>query len=197
MNQVKYIRDYVSRVYAAALGGDYTTFSSLVDVGSFVDMYILHELFKNLDTGYSSFYLYKKPGGKLYAGPPWDFDATTNFSGFDRGDRSPEGIFVADKIQADHKNDNCTSELYIALYQTTGFRSAVRTRWKQLSPEIKSFLDRRLNDTVYNEYKAAMGKNFARWHGKTQQNAEDDWVRDIKSLKQWLLDRITWLDKTW
>lgn len=193
MRQVAYIKDYVSRVYTAALNKNFTTFSELVDVASFVDMYILHELFKNVDAGYSSFYLYKKPGGKLYAGPPWDFDATTNIG--DRGDRTPKGIYVADSVQ--QGSPNCASELFIALYQTAGFKSAVKARWKQLSPDIGEFLDERLNDAVYEENKAAMGKNFALWKGKSQTTAENDWVRDIKALKQWLLDRIAWLDNEW
>ena len=194
MQQVAYIKDYVTRVYNAALNNDYNTFASLVDVDSFVDMYILHELFKNVDAGYSSFYLYKKPDGKLFAGPPWDFDATAN-GATDRGDRSPQGIYVADSVQ--YGSANCASELYIALYQTSGFKNAVKARWKVLSPAIGNFLEERLNNDVYNEYKAAMGKNFALWKGKSQAQAETDWINDTKVLKKWLLDRIAWLDNEW
>ncbi|MCH5156520.1 MAG: CotH kinase family protein [Clostridiales bacterium] len=193
MKQVAYIKDYVSRVYKAAYSRDYTTFSELVDTDSFVDMYILHELFKNVDTGYSSFYLYKKPGGKLYAGPVWDFDGTTN-TAYDRGDRSPSGIYVGAEGQDPYPY---ASELYIELYKTSGFRNAVRARWKVLSPNIRAFLDERLNDNVYEENKVAMGKNFVKWKNKSQATAETDWVNDVKTLKQWLMYRITWLDSTW
>ncbi|MCH5350868.1 MAG: CotH kinase family protein [Clostridiales bacterium] len=192
--QVAYIKNYISRVYSAALSGDYATFSSLVDVDSFVDMYVLHELFKNVDTGYSSFYLYKKPGGLLYAGPAWDFDATTS-GATDRGDRSPQGIYVADAVRSG--SNYTASELFISLYKTSGFLNAVKARWKVLSPKIRTFLDQRLNDAVYEENKAAMGKNFAKWKYKTQAAAERDWLNDIKALKQWLLDRITWLNSAW
>lgn len=197
MQQVAHIKNYISQVYSAALAKNYDEFANLVDINSFVDMYILHELFKNLDTGYSSFYLYKKPGadGKLYAGPPWDFDATTNFDATDRGDRSPEGIFVADHIRDD--NQHCASELYISLYQTTGFKNAVKARWKVLSPKISDFIADHMNDDVYNTYKAAMGKNFALWKGKSQTTAENDWINDMKALKKWLNDRIAWLDNEW
>lgn len=196
-NQVKYIQNYVAQVYRAALSGDYTTFEKLADADSFVDMYILHELFKNVDTGYSSFYLYKKPNGKLYAGPPWDFDATCN-GATDRGDRSPTGIYVAGSIQnPSYGSPHCASELYINLYATTGFKSAVRARWKVLSPKITEFINGRLNDEVYEQYKAAMGKNFAKWKNKSQAKAEVDWVNDAKTLKKWLLDRVTWLDGNW
>lgn len=190
--QVAYIKDYVTRVYKAALNGDFTTFSQLADVNSFVDMYILHELFKNADTGYSSFYLYKKPNGKLYAGPPWDFDATTTAT---RGDTSPQGIYVAGSVSS--ASSHTASELYIALYKTEGFKGALTARWKELSPAIRQFLDERLNDGVYEENKEAMGKNFALWKGKSQSAAETDWVNDVKALKQWLLERIAWLDNEW
>lgn len=197
MRQVAYIRDYIEQVYKAALDRDFTTFASLVDVNSFVDMYILHELFKNVDAGYSSFFLYKKPGGKLYAGPPWDFDATTNIdASYGRGDRSPTGIYVADSI-ANVNDGQCASELYISLYKTAGFKNAVKSRWKKLSPEIKAFLDRRMNDEVYEAHKASMGKNFALWEGKSQAVAESGWIAEMKTLKKWLTDRIAWLDGEW
>ena len=193
-NQVKYIKNYVTEVYNAALTGNYAKFAELADVQSFVDMYILHELFKNVDTGYSSFYMYKKPNGKLYAGPPWDFDATTNIN--DRGDRTPTGIYVAGSIQEVNEGQ-CASELYISLYKNAGFKRDIKARWKTLSPQILEFLEGRMNDTVYNTNKAAMGKNFAKWKSKSQAQAETDWVNDMKTLKKWFTDRIAWLNGEW
>ena len=186
--QIAFIKDYVARAYAAALSGDFETFASLADVDSFVDMYLLHELFKNHDVGWSSFFLYKKPGGKLYAGPAWDFDGTTNAI------EGPQGIFVANPDRYDYFT---ASELYISLYQTEGFRRAVVDRWNVIASDILIFLDSRLNDEVYEANKVAMGKNYAKWKRKEQEVAENDWLNDIKNLKQWLLDRTDWLSKEW
>lgn len=190
--QIAYIQDYVTRVYTAALNGDYETFSTLVDVDSFIDMYLLHELFKNTDTGYSSFYLYKKTSGKLYAGPVWDFDATTTAT---RGNNTPQGIFVAGSV-AD-TSDFTASELYISLYQTEGFKQAVIARWQEVSHQIENFINQTLNEEMYETNKYAMGKNFALWENKTQAAAESDWINQTEILKQWLLDRITWLNDEW
>ena len=190
--QVAYIKDYVSRVYVAALTQDYATFSELVDIDSFVDMYILHEYCKNTDTGWSSFYLYKKKGGKLYAGPAWDFDGSMNGA---RGDSSPEGIYVAGSIM--EHSDFTASQLFIALYQNENFLQAVKERWQVLSPLIEQFVNEQLNDEMYELNKAAMGKNFVMWKGKTQQQAEEDWVNDVKELKAWLIARINWLNTEW
>ena len=84
--QVAFIKEYVKQVYTAAItDNDFAAFSNLTDVASLVDLYILNELYKNTDAGYSSFYMYKKAGGKLFFGPAWDFDGTTTAA---RGDET-------------------------------------------------------------------------------------------------------------
>ena len=193
MVQVSYIKSYVQNVYNAALNHDYETFANLVDVDSFVDMYLIHELFKNADTGWSSFFMYKKPGGKLFAGPVWDFDATTNIN--DRGDSSPQGIYVAGDVV--NGSELTASELFIELYKTEEFLSAVKARWQNLSEEIEDFIDTKMNEGVYKKYKTSMGKNFVLWNDKIQSNAENEWIRDARVLKNWFRDRIDWLNEEW
>lgn len=191
--QISYIKSYVQDVYNAALNHDFETFSALADVDSFVDMYIIHELFKNVDTGWSSFYMYKKPGGKLFAGPIWDFDATTNLAGM--GNRAPQGIYVAKEVL--ETSDFTASELYIELYKTPEFLELVKIRWQELSKTIELFVNNKMNENVYELYKTAIGKNFVLWQGKTQAQAETDWVNNSRTLKHWLRDRIDWLNYEW
>lgn len=187
MSQVEFIQNYVQSVYSAALSKDFETFSSLVDIDSFVDMYILHELFKNTDTGHSSFYLYKKPSGKLYAGPAWDFDGTTTAA---RGSPSPEGIYVAGESVA-------ANELFVALYSTAGFRSLVDARWQVLSDSIQEFIDENMNDSVYEENKFAMARNLALWKKLSMKDAEKLWLNEVDVLKNWFDARISYLNNEW
>ncbi len=187
MQQIAWLKGETQKLCNAALASDWTGFCEYADADSFIDMYILHELFKNMDTGYSSFYLYKKPNGKFYAGPAWDFDATCMAS-----DASPTGIFVAAEGRAVP-----ASEFYVNLYKNAAFKQAVKTRWKEISSSVRTFLDERLNDTVYETYKAAMGKNYAKWLNRTQAEAEEKWVADVKALKTWLVARVNWLDTEW
>lgn len=44
-----------------------------IDLDNFIDYFILHEIFKTVDIGYSSVYSVIKDN-KLYMGPHWDFD---------------------------------------------------------------------------------------------------------------------------
>lgn len=206
--QVAYIRAYILEVYTAAtVDHDLDRLSELVDMESLVDIYILEELYKNTDAGYSSFYMYKKPGGKLYFGPPWDFDGTTVAARGEEND--PNGIYVAGTIE--RYGGNTSSELFIELYKTEGFRKLVSARWEALSPKIRDWFGALFTEEFYETYRYAVGRNFVRWSGGrggwggwgprpqkvTQETAEKNWISDCRTLYKWFSDRIAYLDRVW
>ena len=57
--QLAFITEYITLVEEAVYSGDKNKFSELVDINSAVDMYLLQEFSKNIDAGFSSFYMYK------------------------------------------------------------------------------------------------------------------------------------------
>lgn len=195
--QVSFIKDYTTKTLEAALNKNLELFESYADINSFIDMYLLHELYKNTDTGWSSFYMYKKPGDKLYAGPAWDFDAT---AGSNRGDQTPYGFFVSDTIL--QTSDFTASELYISLMEIPKFREKVATRWQEVSAKVKSFVNNFLSDDFINAHCITFGRNFERWseggwnYGKYNsiEEAALMWGESIRTLRQWLIDRSNWLD---
>lgn len=73
------IQDYIQRVEDAVYSkngcnsnGEH--YSDLIDVDSFVKVYLINEFSMNLDGGATSFFMYKTGDDKLKAGPVWDFD---------------------------------------------------------------------------------------------------------------------------
>ncbi len=213
--QIQFIKDYTSNALTAALNAPhdsaaYQTFESLVDIPSFVDMYILHELFKNADTGWSSFYMYKKAGGKLYAGPPWDFDSS---AGKNRGNQSYSGIYVAGSVETE--SSHTASELYLALLQVPAFKNEVRNRWQEISNDLTQFINQTITDDFIIEHKETLAKNYYFWsmnatieglvaetdstyiHYASLSAAESGWETSVNELKSWLLSRILWLDDEW
>jgi uncharacterized repeat protein (TIGR02543 family) len=199
--QVAYIRSIVQNMVTAAMTKNFEDFATYADVDSFVDMYILHELFKNIDTGFSSFFLYRHAGGKLFAGPPWDFDATLGSSP-SRGNGGPTGIYVAQSVQA--FSSRTASELLISLYATPAYKDVVISRWKEISPNIESYVNYVFTNEMVQTYRFAMGRNFVRWPSPqgygapiSQATAEQNWANNIATLKKWLLDRVTWLNGEW
>lgn len=100
-----FLKEYFGRVFAALGGGNEEEICALIDIDSFTDMYLLQEFVKNLDVGWSSFYLVKKAGGKLYLTCPWDMDLTFGNYGAYGGD-SPDGLFVGNPDYAGTDNAN-------------------------------------------------------------------------------------------
>ena len=72
-----FIKTYLESCFSAINGTNYDAIKELIDVESFAKCYIVHELFNCVDVGMTSFYLYKNAGGKLFAGPVWDFDVSS------------------------------------------------------------------------------------------------------------------------
>lgn len=52
---------------------DYDEICKVIDTHSFAAYYLMNEYYKPVDVGFSSVFFYYK-NGKLYAGPPWDYD---------------------------------------------------------------------------------------------------------------------------
>lgn len=53
---------------------NYYKYLEFIDERSFVDYFIINEIFANYDAGYYSTYMYKNKGSKIHMGPVWDFD---------------------------------------------------------------------------------------------------------------------------
>src|SRR5690606_20145227 len=87
--KVNYMKDYLNN-FLESIEND--TYDEYIDVDSFIDYFILAEIFKQVDVGYSSVYAYKDVDSKLKMGPIWDFDISSGNG--DYYDYGPEGYWV-------------------------------------------------------------------------------------------------------
>ncbi len=107
-----YISGYVNSVEKALIDHDsWETISSLMDINSYIDWWIIHELAYNQEPIHpKSSYMHKKRDGKLCAGPVWDFDWGTYRPG--------------------HSNIVLGNSLYYKeLLKYDEFKLAVKERW--------------------------------------------------------------------
>lgn len=200
-NQVNYIKEYTTTAMRAALEGNLKTFRQYVDINSVIDMYLLHELFKNTDTGWGSLFMAKKPDGKIYFTAPWDFDATAGMNRGNSTHKSPYGFYVSDTIRT-AETDYTESELFISLMQIPEFKTMVASRWHQISNNIKNEVNNFLSDDFITTNKEAFGRNFYYWSGKDSsygiyqslEFAVNKWELDVINLRNWLIDRANWFD---
>jgi len=188
-----YIKNYMTDVYNTLKNQE--NYSNLIDEDSFIDWFIVNEVFKNVDSGYSSVYFYKDKGGKLKMGPVWDFDLSTGNQGHaDEDSRGPIGWYTP----REDKNI-----FFYYLMQYPSFQHKLKERWNEVYDDIiLTTLDQvfYVSDSItYSRY-----QNFIKWDiiGINNQWYTATEIYDLKTydLQVWFLydyleERIEWLNE--
>ncbi len=195
-NQVQTIKKSIEEVDNAIKNGDEEKIKSLIDIDSFVDMYLLQEYAKNIDVGWSSFYMYKtETEDKLRLGPAWDFDLSMgNNYRLDRG--SYENIYVGRYSGFYEQN-----WWFIYLCRMEWFRELVCDRWNNRFEEcLENTLSQVKSYAELN--RAELENNFVRWEifGKRifkepiQIVNLSSYLEHFRYFVAWAELRIEWLD---
>jgi hypothetical protein len=201
-----YIDGYIDSLEAALYGPQFadpiTGYAAWIDVDSAVDFYLVHELFKNPDSNFfSSVFMYKKRGGKLYFGPVWDFDLAagnaqwTRLGFFDGSD--PAGWHTR---KQDTRATDSPTNWYARLFQDPAFEQRVRARWNALRAAgaidgLFPYIDRRAAWVSQ-----AQVQNFQRWDILNTVLPPDlspvrgPYDVHVQEMKVWLQRRVTWMN---
>jgi hypothetical protein len=187
--QKSYIKSQFTNLQkvASAQNSQITTgFPSIIDVPSFVDFMIMNELASNADGYQYSTYFHKDRKGKLRAGPVWDFDLTYGNDLFHWGlDRSHYNIWQFEG------GGNTGSKFWRDLYYNGTYKCYLTRRWKEVTGENgplrydKICLD--IDDFV-SEISEASVREHTRWGTIPDHNGE------IAAMKNWLRERLTWMN---
>ena len=126
--QVSYIKSYVSAaantLYGPAFADPENGYAKYLDVDSFVDYWLVFEVMCNHELGNpGSVYLHKDRGGKLTAGPCWDFDW---------------GVLSFYTSPGEYALVNEKAIWYERLFQDPAFRARVRARFQELLPQLET-----------------------------------------------------------
>lgn len=203
LQQKAYIKSYVdsfeiameSPTFADPLVG----YPKYIDVGSFVDYFIMSELSKNVDAYRLSTYLYKDKitkGGKLHIGPVWDFDLAWHNCNY--GDTFNPNYWQYLIQDATHP----TPRWWGRFFQDTTFVNDLYCRWTELRQDVLNIsnLNAYIDSTmlVLNESQA---RNFTQWpvmgafiHPNPQSQVGASYAGEVNDLKNWLVNRISWMD---
>ena len=156
---------------------------------SMVKMFLLDEVMLNNDMGYC-FYLYKKAGGKLYFGPPWDYDQScggsswggTTYVGWETGS---------------------THYWYNTLIEIPEFREELKKVYKEHQKYLHRLCD--LVDKTTKQYRYDIAMNNELWEDelfgftrkwrRLQELVElEDYEGHLNYLKNWLTKRLEWIE---
>ena len=109
-------KELLNRIGAAIEAG---TWEWMIDLDSFCDWYIIHELTGNMEPNHPKSCYYHYRNGKLVAGPVWDFDWYTFIPGV-KGLKNKRTLF------------------YGSLLNNDMFKARLKQRWAELKPAFTS-----------------------------------------------------------
>ncbi len=154
--QYNYVKDYLIKCNEAIKKGNKEEVEALIDMDSFIDMYLLQEYVKNFDVGFASLFMYiKENGGKLYFGPAWDFDISMG-----NDDRMEDGGFE-ELFAGARRGFGIGHEWFVLAMDQKWFRDKAAERYKELYPIITNTISNTVKYYLANN--TELEANFERW----------------------------------
>jgi hypothetical protein len=183
--QSSYIETVFRALDANAGNADIKTgYPSVIDVPSFVDYMLIAEIASNVDAYALSTYYHKDRGGKLRAGPVWDYNLTYGNDLFQWGfDRS-----FTDVWQFNYSNtgayfwNDLFSDATFKCYLSKRFHEVTNTG-APLNYEVISDLI----DTTVALISEALVRENEKW------NTIEDFSGEITAMKSWMQERMEWM----
>ncbi len=206
--QKTYIASYVdsmeTALYSASFADTTIGYRKYLDIKSFIDYFLVNELSRNNDGFKKSVFFNKDKfsnGGKLKAGPVWDFDwswknidncITTN---------SFDGSGWAHHVN-DCPTDNYSTGWYIRLLQDSTFNNELRCTYENYRQNILDTLSIfAYIDSMKNRIPNAQARHFQKWpilgiSGPAPEAGAiaTTYSAEMDTLKIWIKKRLTWLD---
>jgi hypothetical protein len=202
--QKAYIRGWMRKFDKAMSNPEFEDlqdgYRKYINVTSFIDMMFVNEISKGIDNYLFSTYFHKEndaDGGRLVAGPPWDYNL--GYGNVDYGEN----------WDAKETYGWCYPQWsriywYERLMEDERYRDQVHCRWTMFRKTI--FTDESIVafiDSCTTELGEAVDRNFTRFPtlGKYIWPAvppyPDTYEGEIANLKTWLIDRLEWIDSQW
>jgi hypothetical protein len=199
--QKTYIQTYMRAFENFFTGGNMDAYISYVDLNSFVDHFIVNEVSRNIDGYRLSAFMYKDRNsinGRLTMGPVWDFNLS-----FGNGDYY-DG-WKSDGWNLDHLLDNCGGDFpppfwWEPIRNDQNFLTLLSQRWWSLRQTVLH-TSTLLNyiDGIVDSLEEAQIRNFEKWQilgVRIWPNwfIADTYQEEIDFMKDWLRDRLVWMD---
>ena len=194
-NWVDHFESVLSSSWFASQDSGYLKY---IDLNSFLDYFIINEMSRNTDGYRLSSYFFKdkdSKGGKLNCGPVWDYDLAYDNCVFSGG-HNPSGW----QYQQNYW-DNYVPFWWRQLMNDTYFQFELRCRYQFFRSSVISdnFVFSKI-DSLAQYLNESQARNFIRWPILGQviypapSPAPNDYAGEVQVLKNWMNQRLTWLD---
>jgi hypothetical protein len=164
-----------------------TGYPSVIDVPSFVDYMLMAEISSNVDAYALSTFYHKDRGGKLRAGPVWDYNLTFGNDLFDFFGTNYDRSFT-DVWQFQYSNTG--SYFWGDLFNNSAFKCYLSKRFNEVTQTGEALNHEYVSsliDSTAELISEALVREDERW------NTIDNFSEEIINMKSWIQERITWM----
>jgi hypothetical protein len=164
------------------------TYGDFIDLPSWIDHHLLNVLVLNCDGLTRSAYFTKDRGGRIVAGPVWDFDRS--LGGADPRVQDPLGWRAGEG-----GTDYFAEGWWGTLAQDPEFVQGWIDRWQALRTRelATASLDALIDGLAAQIGPAAAARDAARWPDNASR-FPGGWSGEVANLKAWLARRTAWID---
>lgn len=208
VQQKAYIAAFVdsleTALYSSMFNDPATGYRKYLDVKSFIDYFLVNEVARSNDGFKKSVFWHKdkdSKGGKLKAGPIWDFDwAWKNIAScsiFGATDGSGWAHLINDCF-----TDNYSCGWYVRLLQDSTFNNELRCAYEEYRTTVldTTFIFHTI-DSIGDRVQNAQARHFQKWPILGMSGPAPDvgpvattYAAELDSLKAWIALRLAWLD---
>ena len=161
MEIVNFISETAGIIYGSSFADPVSGYASRIDVDSFIDYWIVFEVMGNHELGNpGSVFYHRSPGGKLIAGPCWDFD--WGVLSYTANPAARNGLL------------NRNACWYSRLFDDPAFRARVKARFEELLPQLQTI------PAYIDELEKQLGPsaelNFQMWNPAQDASMNGGWI---------------------
>lgn len=187
--QFEYIKGYIGDFERVIMDNELRSdpehgFRKYIEPLSFVDYWLLYEVCINHEiVNPGSVYVHKDRGGKLVAGPIWDFDyGTFNFDYYE-AQPAAYSLYVKDAIWMHY------------LFMDADMKALAKRRWEELRPSFLQLPD--FVDSCSAQLRYAAEENYSRWPMTVNDNGDAyySYEQAVKRMQEVIMRRIAVIDE--
>ncbi len=205
--QKAYLKSYVDSfenvLYGAQFQDPVNGVRKFAELSSFMDYFIVNEVSRNVDGYRLSTYMYKDRDSKdkrIVMGPVWDYDLAYRNANYCSGSNINGWAYKFNEV-CPGDGAGLIPFWWNKLMTDTAFTGDLRCRWKSLRQTTLS-LDRTnaLIDSIAAVVNESQQRHFTRWPILGQyvwpnpNPIPTSYAGEISTLKEWLRNRLEWLD---
>ena len=207
LEQRNYLRAYVDSAEAALMAPNFQDktngFRRFYDAESFAKMFLINEVTRNVD-GYRISTFFSKDrtskGGKIKAGPPWDYDITLGNADYCQGFSTTGWAYQFGMVCPDDFWQ--VPVLWQRMLSDTAYVTSLRREYLRLRAGAWNTTKLHANiDSIATLLSDAQTRNFVKWPVLGQKiwpnpsPVPATYPAQIMAMKTWIAARLNWLDQ--